>query len=203
MNRIFMGMLLLSSLLSVSVLEAGKFNPDRSIGDHFAGFDTLPATDDKAYSSKDFEDAEVFVIAFTCNSCPYAEDYESRFEQFHKKYAKNDRVKFVAINCNLVKADSLEKMKEKAEEAGFSFPYLFDESQQTGRDLGALRTPECFVLNKDRNIVYMGAFDDSTNAAEVKQQYVIEAVEALLEGNQPEVKETPPVGCLIRYKRVR
>ncbi|TWT61063.1 thioredoxin family protein [Rubinisphaera italica] len=203
MNRIVLGMFLLSSLISGSNLEAGKYNPDRSIGDHFAGFDALPATDDKSYSTKDFKDADVLVIAFTCNSCPYAEDYESRFEQFQKKYAKNNRVKFVAINCNLVKADSLEKMKEKAEEAGFTFPYLFDESQQTGRDLGALRTPECFVLNKARNIAYMGAFDDSTNASEVKQQYVVDAVEALLQGDQPEIRETPPIGCLIRYKRVR
>ncbi len=203
MNRIVLGMFLLIGLIPFRLIEAGKFNPDRSIGDHFTGFKMLPATDFKTYSSEDFEKADVLVIAFTCNSCPYAEDYETRFEQFHKHYAKNDRVKFVAINCNLVKSDSLEKMKEKATEAGFSFPYLFDESQQTGRDLGALRTPECFVLNKDRNISYMGAFDDSTNATEVKQQYVVEAVEALLEGDQPEITETPPVGCLIRYKRVR
>ncbi|MCG6156082.1 thioredoxin family protein [Rubinisphaera margarita] len=183
--------------------EAGKYNPDRSIGDQFAGFESLPATDGKTYSSSDFEDARALVIVFTCNSCPYALDYEERLKAFEEKWGSDQRVQLVAINCNLVPSDSLEKIKERDEEQGFNFIYLFDESQQTGKALGALRTPECFVLDQDRKIVYMGAFDDSTNAAEVETRYVENAVEAVLRGNSPVPAETPPIGCLIRYKRRR
>lgn len=200
-SRIALATMLLLILTTGPLARAGKYNPDRNIGDHFKGFTDLPATDGKKYSLGDFAEADVLVIAFTCNSCPYATDYEDRFQAFHQKHAQNEDVAFIAINCNLVPADSLEKMKAKAKEEGFTFPYLFDESQQTGKALGALRTPECFVLNKDRDIVYMGAFDDSTNAAQVEKEYVANAVDATLRGEAPAIAETPPVGCLIRYKR--
>lgn len=194
------GLLVLAVLQNV---EAGKYNPTRSLGDPFAGFENLPSVSGQAVSLIDFEKADVLVIVTTCNSCPYAVEYEQRFQEFHQKYADNPRVQFIAINCNLVKDDSLEEMKQHAEKAGLTFPYLFDESQETGKDLGALRTPECFVLNRERKIIYMGAFDDSTDASQVKQQYVQEAVNATLKGEAVEIAETPPIGCLIRYKRRR
>jgi len=195
--------LLLLCLVVPSSAEAGKYNPDRNIGDQFTGFESLPATNGKSYSSSDFKEAEVLVIVFTCNSCPYAVDYEERLKAFEEKWSGEDRVQLVAINCNLVPSDSFEKMKVRAEEQGFNFIYLLDETQQTGKALGALRTPECFVLDRDRKIAYMGAFDDSTNAAEVETRYVDNAVNAVLQGQKPEPAETPPVGCLIRYKRRR
>ena len=94
-------------------------------------------------------------------------------------------------------------MKKKVEEKGFKFPYLFDESQQIAKDFGAGFTPEFFVLNKDRKVVYMGAFDDSPNADKVKTQHVENAVAAALAGKSPAVIETVPIGCRIRIERRR
>ncbi|MGE3316479.1 MAG: redoxin domain-containing protein, partial [Planctomycetaceae bacterium] len=95
------------------------------------------------------------------------------------------------------------KMKEKAEKKKFPFIYLFDESQKIARDFGAVGTPEFFVLSPERKIVYMGAMDDNSDAAQVKTNYVEEAVAAALAGKEPEKKETFFRGCRIRYARKR
>ena len=94
-------------------------------------------------------------------------------------------------------------MKKRASEKKFPFPYLYDESQRVARDYGAVFTPEFFVLNKDRRVVYMGAMDDNTQPDKVTQQYLQDAVEAALKGTAPETTETPAVGCRIRYARRR
>ncbi|MCA9009187.1 MAG: thioredoxin family protein [Planctomycetaceae bacterium] len=191
-------------ITSESPLRAGKYNPVLDVGDKAPTWDELPATDGKSYSSDSFQDKKVLVIAFTCNSCPYAVDYEGRLNQLAQKYsAKDSPVAVIAVNVNLVPADSLEKMKAQATEKKFVFPYLFDQSQKIGQEFGATRTPEFFVLNKDRKIVYMGAMDDSTDASKVKQDYVSAAIEAALNGKQPETTETIAIGCNVRYKRIR
>ncbi|QDU17810.1 thiol-disulfide oxidoreductase [Gimesia maris] len=191
-------------LTMASPLHAGKYNPVLDAGDKAPTWDKLPATDGKSYSSASFQDKEVLVIAFTCNSCPYAVDYEGRLNQLAQKYsAKDSPVAVIAVNVNLVSADSLEKMKEQAAEKKFVFPYLFDESQKIGQEFGATRTPEFFVLNKERKVIYMGAMDDSTDASKVKQDYVSEAIAAALNGKQPKTSETIAIGCNVRYKRIR
>jgi peroxiredoxin len=189
--------------LAGTAFALGKFNEKLSIGDKAPAFDKLPATDGKEYASADFDKAKVLVVVFTCNSCPYAVDYEDRLVDFDKAYRDSGDVALVAINCNLIEADSLENMKARAEEKGFRFPYLFDKSQNVAREFGALRTPECFVLDRDRKVVYMGAFDDNTMADQVKQRYVEAAVQAALKKQTAEVSETPPIGCLIRFQRTR
>ncbi|QDT30579.1 Thiol-disulfide oxidoreductase ResA [Gimesia panareensis] len=185
-------------------LQAGKYNPVLDVGDQAPTWEKLPATDGKSYASDSFKDKDVLVVAFTCNSCPYAVDYEERLNQLAQKYkGKDSKVAVIAVNVNLIPADSLEKMKERAEKQGFEFPYLFDKSQQIGQAFGATRTPEFFVLNKDRKVVYMGAMDDSTDASKVKQNYVEQAIAAALKGKQPETSETIAIGCNVRYKRIR
>ena len=193
------------SLVCLTVpVQAGKYNPLLDVGDQAPTWEKLPATDGKAYASDSFKDKDVLVIAFTCNSCPYAVDYETRLNQLAEKYqGKDSRVGVIAVNVNLIPADSPEKMKERAQKEGFVFPYLFDKSQQIGQAFGATRTPEFFVLNKDRKVVYMGAMDDSTDASKVKQNYVQQAIEAALQGKQPETTETIAIGCNVRYKRIR
>jgi peroxiredoxin len=143
----------------------------------------------------------VVVVVFTCNSCPVATDYEDRLAAFAKKYA--GKVAVVAINVNRIPEDSLSKMKERAEQKKFTFPYLFDESQKIANDYGATFTPEFFVLGADRKIVYMGGMDDNSNPALVKTNYLEPAVEAALNGSKPEVAESAARGCLIRYARKR
>lgn len=201
---LFAGFVAISAcLVAESAFAWGKYNEKLSIGDKAPSFAKLPGVDGKTYSSADFAKAKVLVVVFTCNSCPYAVDYEDRLVAFDGKYREGGDVALVAINCNLIEADSLENMKARAEEKGFRFPYLFDQSQNVAREYGALRTPECFVLDQDRKLVYQGAFDDNTNAGEVKQHYVASAVEAALAKQLAEVAETPPIGCLIRFKRTR
>lgn len=194
----------LSQTLVPCDVTAGEFNPVLDVGDKAPVWKKLPGVDGKEYSLDDFKKKDILVVFFTCNSCPYAVDYEDRVVAFARKHAKKDsKVGLVAINVNLVKEDLMPEMKKKAKEKGFTFPYLFDESQQIAKDFGAGFTPEFFVLNKDRKVVYMGAFDDSPNSDKVKKKHVDLAVEAALGGKSPEVKETVPIGCRIRIERRR
>jgi peroxiredoxin len=183
---------------------AGTYNPDRSIGNVIPAWEGLAGTDGKTHSWQDVADRDAVVVVFTCNSCPYAVDYEQRINDLAARFAgKQSRVAVVAINANLIPEDALPAMKTRAAARNFQFPYLFDESQAVARSFGAVRTPEFFVLDKQRRIVYMGAMDDNTTAAEAKHRYVDDALTAVLEGKPVTVKETPPVGCLIRFDRRR
>lgn len=201
---LILGWLLLGSTLMSAELLAGEFNPDRNIGDIAPAWKELPGTDGHKHSLSDLVEKEVLVVAFTCNSCPYAVDYQERINELANRYAGADsKVAVVAINVNAVPADSFEKMQQRAEEAKFNFPYLFDESQQIAKEYGAGRTPEFFVLNKERKIIYMGAFDDNTKPDQVTKRYVEDAISATLQGEPVKVAETAPVGCAIRWAKVR
>jgi hypothetical protein len=143
-------------------------------------------------------------VVFTCNSCPVATDYEDRIIAFSKKAAGPDsKVALVAINVNTVAEDRLPKMKGRAAAKGFDFPYLYDDTQKIGKVFGAAFTPEFFVLNRQRQVVYMGGMDDSSQAADVKHNYLAPAVEAALAGKQPATTEAPAIGCRVRYARER
>jgi len=186
------------------VAYSGEYNPVLNIGDKAPDWKELPGVDGKKYSLSDLKKKDVVVLTFICNSCPYAVDYEDRLIAFAKKHSgKDSKVALVAVNVNKVDEDLPPKMKEKAEAKGFKFPYLFDETQQIAKGYGAGFTPEFFVLNKDRKIVYMGAMDDSPNPDKVKRRYLDEAVAAALAGKLPKVKETVPIGCRIRIERTR
>lgn len=196
--------LTLALFCSNTRLPAGEFNPVLDIGDKAPAWKKLPGVDGKEHSLEDLKKKDVIVVFFTCNSCPYAVDYEDRVVAFAKKHGEKDsKVGLVAINVNLIEEDLPPAMKKKARKKGFKFPYLFDESQQIAKDFGAGFTPEFFVLNRDRKVVYMGAFDDSPNADKVKVRHVENAVAATLAGKSPEVKETVPIGCRIRIERRR
>jgi hypothetical protein len=144
------------------------------------------------------------VVVFTCNSCPVATDYEDRILAFSRKYAGQDgKVGLVAINVNKIAEDRLPKMRERAEAKQFDFPYLYDETQKIGRDYGAAFTPEFFVLDRDRKVVYMGGMDDSSDPARVQRNYLEPAVQAALAGKLPETAEAPAIGCRVRYERER
>lgn len=183
--------------------HAGKFNPTRSIGDAAPDFNDLPGTDGKPHSLSGFAGREAVVIVFTCNSCPTAVDYEARVIALAEKLNASGKAAVIAINANQVADDQLPKMKERAETRKFNFAYVRDDSQQVAKAYGAMVTPEFFVLDKNRRIVYMGALDDSTDPANVKTRYVEEAVAAVLAGKAPAVSETVGRGCLVRYARER
>ena len=187
-------------LIRISPAPAAKFNKIVDIGDKPVAWKDLEGVDGKTHSLSDYKDAEVLVIAFTCNHCPVANAYEARFNEFAGAY-KDKKVQFVAISVSDSDVDSLENMAKRAKEKGYKFDYLQDLSQETARAYGALVTPHLYVLDRDRKIAYMGAFDNSMNPAKVEKHYVKDAVEALLKGKEPEVKESLQFGCGIQYKR--
>jgi peroxiredoxin len=157
----------------------------------------LPGVDGKTHSLADLKDKDVIVVAVTRNRCPMAVAYFQKMNDF----ASSGRAAFVAIN--LEEEDDLDGMREVAKERGFRFPYLRDASQEVGHALGATCTPEFFVLGKDRQVVYRGAWDDGRPAGKVKDRYVEEAVTAALAGKKPAVAETKAPGCSINYKTAR
>ncbi|MDO4228369.1 MAG: thioredoxin family protein [Capnocytophaga sp.] len=174
------------------------------IGDVATDF-SLKNVDNKMVSLKDLKNAKGYIIVFTCNHCPYAVAYEDRLLALDKKY-KSQGFPVVAINPNSpVKqpADSFDKMKERAKEKGFTFPYLFDDGQKIYPKYGATRTPHVFVLektNKGNVVKYIGAIDDNhQDESAVTKRYVEDAVDALLQGKEVPVKETKAIGCSIKF----
>ena len=188
--------------LVAGVALAGKYNQVLNIGDRAPAWQGLIGVDDKPHSMDDWSSQKVMVVVFTCNSCPYAVDAEDRLIDLHKNYADRG-VALVAINVNKVDEDLLPAMKEKAREKGFDFPYLFDETQQIARDYGAMVTPECYVLDAERRVRYMGSIDDSPDGKQIGNKYLESAIESVLAGDAPSISETVPIGCRVRYEQQR
>ena len=177
--------------------------PGYKVGDIATDFE-LENIDGKMVSLSDFKDAKGFIVIFTCNTCPYAVAYEDRIVELNKKYAEKG-FPVIAIMPNNIKVkpgDDMESMQKRAKEKGFTFPYLMDEGQKVYPEYGATKTPHIYILQKvdDKNVVkYIGAIDDNyQDAKAVKVKYVENAVDALLNGNDIEVKETRAIGCSIK-----
>jgi peroxiredoxin len=172
------------------------------IGDNAIPFN-LPGVDGRKYLLSDYDDREAVAVIFTCNHCPYARAWEDRLVQIQADYAGRG-VQLIAINSNDASKypdDSFEKMKERAEEKGFNFPYLHDEDQEVARAYGAERTPEVFLFDADGILRYHGTVDDNYEDPEaVREAYLRDAIEAVLEGREPATAETAPVGCTIKWK---
>jgi peroxiredoxin len=183
-------------------LMAGEFNEVLSIGDKAPEWKDLPGTDGKLHSLGDLKDKDVVVLVFTCVSCPTAVDYEGRINDLAKKHAAG-KVAVVPVSVNRIDADKLPALTKRVQEQGVAFHYLYDESQKIAKDHGAIFTPEFFVFDKDRKLVYMGAMDDSTDPDGVKVKYVEAAIAAALKGEKPAVTETIARGCRVRYARER
>jgi peroxiredoxin len=183
---------------------AGKYNTAVDVGDAAPDWKELPGVDGKQHSLADLKDKEIIVVVFTCNSCPYAVDVEERLTALNKRLSADGKGALVAVCSNVYKDDTLDGITARAKEQKFEFLYLHDDEKSSlANAFGARRTPEFFVLNKERKIVYMGAIDDSPDVKNVQKTYVEEAVAAVLAGKTPEVTETPPVGCLIRFAKER
>jgi peroxiredoxin len=168
------------------------------IGDKAPEFKDVPAVSGKKISLSDYKDAKAVVVCFTCNRCPVAIAYEDRFVEFQKKYADKG-VKFVAINVN--QGEDLEKMKQRSEEKGFNFVYAYQEEGTAAKEFGAKVTPHIYILDGDRKVQYIGAFDDNQNEDKVSKKYVADAVDSILAGKKVAVAETKAVGCGINPKK--
>jgi len=194
---------------AAGLLAAGKYNAVITIGMKAPDFHNLPATDGKSYSMSDFKE-DALVLVFLANHCPWVRGGERDLIQTVNEF-KGKNVRFVAIGVNLRPEDTLPVMKERAAHEGYNFIYLHDASQEIGRKLGATHTPEYFVLNKQRQIVYNGLLTNSPAVMEgggpryvngqPKNFYVRDAINAVLSGSAPPVTETRSQGCTVEYTR--
>lgn len=165
---------------------------------------TLQNIDGNMVSMANYKEAKGFIITFTCNTCPFAVMYEDRLQALNEKYVgKGYPVIAIMPNNTTVKpGDALPEMKKRAEEKGFTFPYLIDEKQKVFPKFGATKTPHVYILektNKGPVVKYIGAIDDNhSNADAVKVKFVENAVDALLAGKEVSQKETKAIGCSIK-----
>ena len=163
----------------------------------------LPGVDGETRSLDSFGDAELLVVVFTCNHCPYAIATEDRLISLQDDY-RSKGVQLVAINPNDAMNypdDSFDKMKERAASKGFNFPYLRDESQEVARAYDAACTPDIFVFDRERKLVYNGRVDDNWKEPEkVTRNDLREVLDAALEGKAVDFEHVPSMGCSIKWK---
>jgi peroxiredoxin len=161
----------------------------------------LPGVDGREHTLESYGDAGVLVLIQSCNHCPYVLAWEGRMKAIQADYADRG-VTLVAVNsndANYKPADSFDEMIKHAASEDFNFDYLHDEDQALAKALGSERTPEVFVFDRDRKLVYHGAIDDNRDDTEVGTPYLRDALDALLAGQEPPVAETPPVGCSVKW----
>ncbi len=162
----------------------------------------LPATDGKTYSLDDFADAKVLVVFFTCNHCPYVTGSDETTRQTAQRFAPSG-VKFVGINANsrnTYAEDSFEHMVERMKQHKFPWTYLRDESQDTARAYGALRTPHFYVFDATRHLVYTGrGVDNPKDASKVTVNDLANALEDHLAGRPVHQPKTNPIGCNVKW----
>lgn len=172
------------------------------IGSSAPGFN-LPAVDGKSYSLDSFKDKKLLIIAFTCNHCPYVQAYEDRIKQIQTDY--KEQLQIAAINSNEDEnypEDSFEEMKKRSALKQFNFPYLRDETQVVAKAYGSTHTPEIFLFDENRKMVFHGKIDDNwQDEKNVKTKYLRNAIEEILAGKKISVPETFTIGCTIKWKR--
>jgi peroxiredoxin len=174
-------------------LQLGKKAPDF----------TLPATDGKTYQLSDFDDANVLVVFFTCNHCPYVIGSDEVTRQTVEKFAPQG-VKFVGINSNSKNTypeDDFEHMVKRMNEYKFPWLYLYDESQEVALAYGALRTPHFYVFDKDRKLIYTGrGVDNPRETNKMTVNDLERALEEHLAGKPVSIPLTNPIGCNVKWE---
>jgi len=164
----------------------------------------LPEPGGKHVRLADFSSAEGLVVAFICNHCPFVKLIREGIAQFARDYAPRN-IAVVAINANDFAAysgDAPERMQEEINKFGYSFPYVYDESQQVAKAYRAACTPEFYLFDSDSRLAYRGRFDAATpgNGEPVTGQELRRATDALLAGVTPDLDQKPGIGCNIKWK---
>lgn len=165
----------------------------------------LPDPDGKWVSSDDLKSAPALLVAFICNHCPYVKHIRSQFAEFAKEYQARGAA-VVAINSNDAESypdDGPAQMAQEIKHAGYSFPYLYDQTQDVAKAYRAACTPDFFLFDRDRRLVYRGQFDDSrpSNGRPVTGTDLRAALDAVLAGRPVSPDQKPSVGCSIKWKR--
>jgi peroxiredoxin len=177
------------------MLPLGTPAPDFSLPDTVSG---------KVVSLGDFKNSPALLVMFICNHCPYVKHVQAGMTQMAKDFQARG-IGVVAINSNDVANypdDSPAHMKEEARRAGYTFPYLYDESQSVARAYRAACTPDFFLFDAQRRLVYRGQMDDARrgNAFPVTGKSLRDAVEAVLSGRPISPNQIPSLGCNIKWK---
>ncbi|MGA3164203.1 MAG: thioredoxin family protein [Verrucomicrobiota bacterium] len=164
----------------------------------------LPDTNGKTVSPTDFKDKPALLVLFICNHCPYVKHIRAGLAQFARDYLPRG-VAIVGINSNDVANypdDSPAKMKDEVKAAGYLFPYLYDESQGVAKAYRAACTPDIYLFDKSRKLVYRGQFDDSRpgNGMPVTGKDLRAALDAVLEGKPVSPNQKASMGCNIKWK---
>jgi peroxiredoxin len=164
----------------------------------------LPDTTGKFVSLASFKSAPALLVVFMCNHCPYVIHVRTGLAQLARDYVPRG-VAVVGINANDTKnypADSLAKMKEEVANAGYTFPYLYDETQAVAKSYHAACTPDFFLFDRGRRLVYRGQFDASRpgNGIPVTGKDLRAALDAVLSGKSTSEFQVPSMGCNIKWK---
>ena len=179
-----------------TMLELGTKAPDFSLHEPASG---------NTVSLSDFEGAKALLVVFMCNHCPYVKHLNKPLADMIKQY-ESQGLKAVAINANDVDNypdDSPDKMIEEVNNLGYSFPYLYDESQSVAKAYKAACTPDFFIFDDKQQLAYRGQFDDSRpkNDKPLTGDDMRNAIETILAGNTiPEEEQKPSMGCNIKWK---
>ena len=164
---------------------------------------SLPGTDGQIYSLESFREKRALIIVIMCNHCPYVKAVFRRLVAIQRDYAEKG-VQLVGINPNdsvKYREDSFENMKKVAAREGFNFPYLRDESQETARAYGAVCTPDVYLYDAGRKLVYRGRIDDNwQDESRVTKTDLRDALDALLNGRKVGMTQHPSMGCSIKWK---
>ena len=167
-------------------------------------FNLPDVASDKKYSLADFKDKKAFLVMFICSHCPYVKHVEKEVAKLGNEYLEKD-VGVVAISANDPDYDSDDRpegLKKQAESVGFKFPYLLDEAQEVAKKYTAACTPDFFLFDKDKKLVYRGQLDESRpeNGEPVTGKDLREALDAVLTGNLVSPDQKPSTGCNIKWK---
>ena len=173
------------------------------LGSHAPDF-SLPDTEGRTVSLDDFKDAKALLVMFICNHCPYVIHVADGLARLGRDYQYKG-VAVVAISANDIQshpADSPEKMKQEKAARGYVFPYLYDETQAVAKAYTAACTPDFFLFDADRKLVYRGQLDDSrpntdipVSGADLRQ-----ALDAVLSGQPVPGEQRPSIGCNIKWR---
>ena len=164
----------------------------------------LPDTDGKIVSPASFKDKAALLVIFMCNHCPYVVHIRAGLAQLAHDYAAKS-IGIVGINANDAKnypADSPTKMKDEVKAASYTFPYLYDETQAVAKAYRAACTPDIFLFDRGRRLVYRGQFDASRpgNGIPVTGKDLRAAIEAVLAGKPTSELQVASIGCNIKWK---
>ncbi len=178
------------------------YTPSPDLGQDCPDF-SLPGVDGRTYSKSDVIQGRPAVIMFICNHCPYVKAIEQRLIELGRDL-KALNVPLIGISSNdadRYPADSFDAMKAQSREKGYTFPYLYDESQKAARDFGAVCTPDFFVYDAQGKLAYRGRLDDSwKEPAQVTKRELFLAVQELLAGRLAPPNQAPSMGCSLKWR---